>query len=377
MVSVHRWTGDLVGVLGLSFFAGVVVLEGGAVPSPLRVVAVLPLLLVVPGYALVSLLFPETTGADPDRSGGSPSLEHPGGSGSLDASNRPPSLGVVERFVLSVALSVAVVPSVAFVLNFTTYGVRAEPIAAGVIAVTVACTLLALVARARVPAERRFGMAPAEWVAAVDRRSFRTEPNLREPGLFDARTGTQRVLNVVVVLSLLVLAASVAFAATVPTAPSNDAQFTEFYLLSENESGELVAEDYPRFDGGEARPIHVAIANHENREVTYTTVVLVERTTVEDGRVRVEASREVDRFRTTVEPGETKRVERRLRPALSGENVRFTFLLYRGEAPGDPSRGDAYRVTQLWVGGNASGRVAAPSADDGGRTGDLAPGTAD
>jgi uncharacterized membrane protein len=58
---------------------------------------------------------------------------------------------------------------------------------------------------------------------------------------------------------------------------------------------------------------------------------------------------EIDRFNTRVPAGETKRVERAITPTKSGDRMRLSFLLYKGEPPQDPSPENAYRETHLWV----------------------------
>lgn len=348
MPSFHRWSGDLVALLGITVFATAIVLDRGTVAPSLRLVA-LPLLTFAPGYALVSLLFPEHP--DPDRSGESGA----------------PSVGVLERIALSVAASVGIVPMVALVLNFTAYGVRARPVAIVVAAIVTICSLLALVARLRVDPDRRFGMGVAGWVAEVDSRSFSTgNRSLQDRGLFDAETEGQRLLNVAIVCTVLVFGASVAFAATVPTSPADDATFTEFYLLGENENGTLTARSVPRtFEPDQSRPVHVVVHNEEKRDVEYTTVVSVQRASVDGSDVRVEESREIDRFSTTIPDGETERVTTQINPALSGDRLRVVFLLYRGQPPANPSTENAYRSARVWitVGGNASsgGARVAPS----------------
>lgn len=329
MPTFHRWTADLVAISGLSLFAAVVVREGGLGVPGLRLVA-LPVLLFAPGYALISLLFPE----DPDAHRG-------------DA----PSLGLVERFGLAVALSVGIVPMIALGLNFTSYGVRAVPVAAGVAAFVLACSLLALFVRSRLSIERRFDTDVSGWMAEVDADSLRTDDrSLRDRGLFDIETRGQRVVTLVLVVSVLVFGASIAFAATVPESPASDERFTEFYLLGENESGTLSARAVPtEFEAGGSRTIHVGIENQEQRGVEYTTVVLLQRVSQEGSEVSVQSSKTLDQFSVTVGAGDSEEVRRQVAPSLQGDDLRLVFLLYEGEPPGDPSVTSAYRSTQVWI----------------------------
>jgi len=330
MTAVHEWTSDLVFVAGVTAVATAVVLRDPA-PSPVRILFVLPLLLFLPGYALVSVLFPERRTSAP----------------SMRRSDDRRSIGRVARAVLSIGLSLGIVPAVAFVANFSSYGIRPTPVILGISAVTFGCVGLALIARLRLPADERFRLDAPAFVAAVPRRSFGTRRTLRRQGLFDAETPRQRLLNGFFVFAVLVLVVSAGIAVTVPRSPADDAEFTEFYLLTQNESGDFAAEGLPReFDSGQSRPVYVGIENHERAATEYTTVVRLQ-DVGEDGQVREE--QELDRFQTSVAAGETARVERELAPTMTGDRLRVVFLLYRGDPPPTPTVDNAYRDARLWI----------------------------
>ncbi|HJJ80031.1 MAG TPA: DUF1616 domain-containing protein, partial [Methanocorpusculum sp.] len=65
----------------------------------IRVIFTVPVILFIPGYVLIAALFPEKT-----------------------------SIDGIERFALSVGLSIAVVPLIGLVLNYTPFGIRLDPI---------------------------------------------------------------------------------------------------------------------------------------------------------------------------------------------------------------------------------------------------------
>lgn len=351
MTDVLEWTSDLIFVAGFALL-GTAVATQDPVPDPLRVAVVLPLLLFLPGYALLSALYP---GRPTD---GGPRTE---GRRSVDG---------VERFVLSVALSLALTPGVALVANFTT-GIRTLPIAVGLLLVTFGCVTVALLARLRTPPAVRFRFDGRALVADVHDRSFTTRGRrLRREGLFAAETNGQRLLNVVLVLALVVFSASVGFAAVAMESPADDETFTEFYLLGETEDGELSTAAVPKeFGSGESRSVYVGIENHEERQVEYTTVVLLQRVG-EDGSVQ-ETSR-LDQFSVTVPAGGVERTERELSPDVEGDRLRLVFLLYRGDVPSNPTQENAYRRTrvQVTVGGDAQGALRDP-ADDSPGTGTV------
>lgn len=330
MTGVHEWTADLVFVAGLTVLAAGAVVQGG-VPDPIRVVVVLPLLLFLPGYAIVSFVYP----GRPTESGA------PGTSGRR-------STDAVERVALSLAMSLAVVPAVAGVANFIT-GIEPRPVALGVAAVTLGSVVLALLARLRTPSEVRFRIDAVSLLGNVRERSFTTSsPSLRgQQGLFDAQSGVERLFNVLLVVAMLTVVASAGYAAVGVQSPADDATFTEFYLLGENETGELTTGAVPRnFTQGEARPVYLGVENHEEQLVEYSAVVQLQRVGP-DGEV--EETSELDRVDLTVPAGGSERVRLPIAPDDDGEGLRLVFLLYQGDPPSEPTRDNAYLETRVLI----------------------------
>ena len=283
----------------------------------LRTLLTVPLIILLPGYALVAALFPDAHGTDtPDDTA---------------------STGITgaERFGLAVVMSVVLVPMAGFVVNYTT-GLYLRPLLLAVGGVTGFLALVGILRRLALPAERRHGLAIGTWLddsvgefLAVTRRDLRVSPPLQPS------TGGQQLLNVFFIVGLLTLTATVGYTAVTP--PRDDDPFTEFYLLTQNESGDYVAEDFPReFQQGESRQLYVAIGNEEGQRMPYTVVMQL------DGR-------EIDRFSTRIDDGRTQRVEATVTPQQTGDRLRLSFLLYRGAVPDDPSPANAYRETHIWI----------------------------
>lgn len=314
MSSLFRSTGDVLLVVVWTAFTVAAVLAG--LGGPLRVVLALPLVVLFPGYALLAFLFPERSGTNSEESGA--------------------SITAVERIALSVVVSLALVPLLAFVVNYTSYGLRLRPLLVTVGGVIAALALLAYLARVRLPVEHRFGVHVFAWLAGGTSRFLSTERrSLRDSLPLQATTETQRLLNLLLVASVLTLIATAGYAAVTP--PANDDPFSEFYLVTENGDGEYVAEDLPHeFSEGESRSLFVAIANHEGQRVPYTVIVQL------DGS-------EIDRFSTSIADGETERVEQSVTPSKTGDRLRLSFLLYRGDVPENPTPENAYRETHLWI----------------------------
>ncbi|SFR87029.1 Uncharacterized membrane protein [Halomicrobium zhouii] len=327
--------------------------------TPLRVVLGLPYVLFLPGYALVAALFPE---AGPDRvekpaddSGDTDDEEtdgwvatgawgessadddHSGTDGSTTGPSGVADAGIdgIERVALAFGTSIAVVPLVGLVLNFTPWGIRLVPILVAVSGVTLACTAVAARRRWALPADERFRVPYRQWY-----RAARDE-------LFAPETRTDGALNVLLALSMLVAVASVGYAVAVP---KEGESFSEFYLLTEGEDGELVADDYPtEFVRGEGQPLVVGIGNNEHEATTYTVVVQLQDVAVVDNETRVRERRELDRFGTRLAHNETWHQPYEVTPTMTGTRLRLQFLLYTDEAPANPRVENSYRDLHLWV----------------------------
>ncbi|RDZ95950.1 hypothetical protein DEQ92_21610, partial [Haloferax sp. Atlit-6N] len=58
---------------------------------------------------------------------------------------------------------------------------------------------------------------------------------------------------------------------------------------------------------------------------------------------------QLTRFDPTLDANETWHQPHTVRPTLTGERLRLTYLLYRGSPPQQPSVDSAYRETHLWL----------------------------
>jgi uncharacterized membrane protein len=285
--------------------------------TPLRIGMGLAFALLVPGYLSVAALFPRASEGDGDSATG------------------PHGLDALERIVLSFGLSIAVVPLVGLALSFTPWGIRLVPVLVALTAFVVGVATVAVVRRRRLPREDRFVVRPRTWV-----RTVRT-------GLFEPATRSDAALNALVICAILLATGSVAFAVAAPTGGES---FTTFSLLTENESGALVADDYPtEFVRGEPEPVVVSVSNHEGEPVRYTVVAELQRVRTEGNATQVAASTELVRFSNRVEANGTWRRTVDIAPERTGDRFRLQFLLYRGDAPADPSSGTAYRELHIWI----------------------------
>jgi uncharacterized membrane protein len=296
--------------------------------------------LFVPGYAVIAALFPEAT---PDEGDTDSADDAPSDSTGIDG---------IERVALSFGLSIAVVPLVGLVLNFTPWGIRLVPIMVATSLVTLGATWVGTRRRKKLPESERFSVPYRRWLADA-----RAE-------LFEPETRTDTALNVLLILSVVLAVSSVGYAVAVP---KQGESFTEFYLLTEQD-GELVTEGYPtNMTVGNASELVVGVSNQEHTEVEYTVVAQLQAVTtvanetgldtqtvsnetgVNGTDVRVDRRAELDRFQTVLADNETWLETHTITPAMAGERLRLQYLLYRGEPPATPSEETAYRELHLWV----------------------------
>lgn len=179
------------------------------------------LILFVPGYVLVAALFPSNKEID-----------------------------WIERIALSIGLSIAIVPLLGLLLNFTILGIRFEPIVAFIAAFSGGVGLLAY--------WRRLGLAPADRLSAtvvVSMGSWKEESRL------------DKALTVALVASIVIAAGVTAY---VVVTPRPGEAFTEFFILDRNGT----TSDYPtRLNVSETGTVVMGVVNHEFASVDYTVRV--------------------------------------------------------------------------------------------------------
>ena len=327
MTDTRRGLFDLVLVLLGTALATLAALSG--LGGPLRVLLVLPLVVVLPGYALVSLLFP----ARGDSLGGALPFDWAGG-GPDDRTG----LDGVSRLALSVALTAAVVPLVALVANASSMGLTLAPVVVILAATTGALTLFAAVRRLGLPTEERFGLTLAPlgrvgWSASGD--------PFRRASKWDAR-----VPNLALVVGVLVLLSSVGYAAVAPPQPPG---YTEFRVATDEMTGDTETLYRNTFPPDETTPLEVLVTNEEGERTNYTVVAVLQRIDEGGEGIEVRESAVVGRSSFAVEDGERVRRSVDVRPSRTGDDLRLVLLLYRGEPPTDPGADSAYRTLRLDV----------------------------
>ncbi len=212
---------DLYGAVGYTVIMAAILLalNVGSLPAILIV-------LFVPGYVLVAALFPG--GLLPEKS----------------------EIDWIERIALSFGLSIAVVPLLGLLLNFTPFGIRFAPIVATITLFTVGVGYAAYWRRMRLPPDRRLSLT-------VDI----VLPEWKEYGLFD------KVLTVALAASIIVAVATLAY---VVLTPRPGEHFTEFYILGPGGK----ASGYPtNLTVNETGSVIIGVVNHEGVSANYTVRV--------------------------------------------------------------------------------------------------------
>ena len=253
--------------------------------TPVRVLLGLPLVLFLPGYALIALLFP-----------------------------RKDDLDGIERVALSFGLSIAVVPLTGLALNYTPFGIRLSPVLFSLSMLTIALAIGAVWRRAHLPVEDRFVVEFGAAFKAL-RASFAA-----------SETRLDRILTVILIISIVVAIGMVVY---VIVTPKQGEKFTEFYILGPGGK----AADYPTtLQKGEEGLVIIGVVNHEYATVTYELKIQLEGLLVGDEIL-------------TLSHNETWERPFTFRPTQEGEDQKLEFLLFRaGQNETEP-----YRSLHLWV----------------------------
>jgi uncharacterized membrane protein len=287
--------------------------------DPVRFLVAVPLLLFLPGYVLVGILFPHQGDVDQSPANGSRSLATVRNLGRIT---------LPERTALSLGLSIALVPAFGF-------GLELLPVDAfnGAIMPTLVGTLLfgALIAsarRLRTPADERFRL-PLETIGAAIAAPF-SGPMPR----------AERIVTLVLAATVLLAVFSVGYVFAVP---QQGEQFTDLRIMTESPSGELTLGNYPdTITVDETREFVIGVDNYEGQQQSYTVVIRGERIIEDEGSARPIETIEVGRFETSLDNGERITQSHTVTPGSTGE-FRMSYYLYKGTAPENPDSETAYR----------------------------------
>lgn len=248
--------------------------------GPVRIALGLIFVLFLPGYTLTAALFPKRE-----------------------------SLGAIERTALSFGLSIAVVPLIGLIMNYTPWGISINPILISILVFIVVAAGIAWFRRRRLPPEQRF------------------EPRFRLGWLrfWHFPNRWDRVLSGLLIVAIL---AAIGMLVFVVQSPKTEERFTEFYILD----SEGKTENYPDVVvSGEEAKVTIGIVNREQEVTDYIIKIYIEGQKVEEVGPITLADEE--RWEQVVS----------LAPTEVGEDQAVEFMLYKvgGE--------EAYQVLRLWI----------------------------
>lgn len=233
-------------------------------PNIVRTILGVLTMLFCPGYALISALFP-----------------------------RRGRIASVERVALSLGASIAVVPLIGLVLNYTPWGLMLEPILYSIVIFMFAMSVIAWFRRRKLLDEERFNI----------------EFQLRIP-----RLGIGMPDMALSIILVLVILAALGMLGYFMVTPKVGQRFTEFYILG---SGGKTT-DYPaELAVGEKGSVIVAIVNREYETVLYQL------------DVRIDGIKSGGLTGVVLAHGERWEGEVEFVPKVAGKDQKLEFLLYK------------------------------------------------
>ncbi len=303
------WFRDLAGILLWLGIAVLTIYVPYLNESPLRIVFALPVVLFIPGYALIAALFP--------------------GKEEIDT---------LERTALSFGLSIAVVPLIGLALNYTPWGIRLDPIVLSLVLFTVIMVLVAHYRRAMLLPEERFTLPVRDWYDETKTELFS-----------DDQSSLDRALSYILIIAIF---AAVITTVYVIVVPKEGEHFTEFYILGDGG----MAADYPdRFTVGTPQPVIIGVGNHEYAPVDYIieTWEMNQTWDAEENRSYIYSMELMNRIPVEVLHNETVEIPYNFTVTDGGTN-RIQFLLFMDTVPDESVSGAervnaSYRDLHLWV----------------------------
>jgi uncharacterized membrane protein len=303
MAGNQKFPSDLLLIAVLVILTDIFVLIPALNGSIIRTALSLSLVIFLPGYALIAMLFSEKTG-----------------------------LESMERIALSIGLSIAVVSLIGLGLNFTSWGIKEVPLLTSLSIFTLLLSGLAYARRRRLPEDRVFGI------------SLRASAlNLKNGALGKPESKTERVFKVFLFISFLVLIGTFGY---VTFMPHESERFTEFYILGPQRMAENYTTEY--VSGGNGTYI-IGITNNEHRTMNYTMEVRLE-----NQSLPLPANLQDIRLahNTTLEEPLV------ITPSIEGNNMKLEFLLFNETEKKTP-----YRDLRLWVNVTNATKANIPKAD--------------
>jgi uncharacterized membrane protein len=190
--------------------------------NPLRIILSIPIIIFIPGFLLVSILFPAKT--------------------------TEKGIDTIERIALSLGISIAIVPLMGMALNYSPWGIELQPIILSLEAFILIMGSIAII------------------------RWYRTPPSNRNTlhisiSFPHHETKLDKLLTTILVICIIIAVSALIYVILVP---KQGEQFTEFYILGPDH----LAHNYPmNLTVGENATVILGIVNQENTPRNYSVEV--------------------------------------------------------------------------------------------------------
>ncbi|QLH81191.1 DUF1616 domain-containing protein [Halosimplex pelagicum] len=308
-------------------------------PEPLVAVLGLPLLLLLPGYAVVTALFPRACDAATETARSSSVLDWQGAAARVT---------LVERAALSFAVSIAVLPLIGVALGVAGIGLGFDAVVGALGGVTAVALLVGAVRRQRLPPEDRFRVPVKGWVETASE------------SVFGADSASVALVNVALAIAVVLAVGAFSYGLVVPRSADTS---TTLLVVTGNQTGSYAASDYPEnLTRGEPAELTVGVENSEGRTVAYTVVARLQQLDESGDGFAVTDQQQVARFDRSIPAGESWFRSHTVTPELTGERLRLTYLLYKGAPPSEPTVESAAEHAYLWVGVEPETAATGPNA---------------
>lgn len=281
---------DLLLVVGLVLLTNILVLVPVLSGSFLRTDLGILMVLLLPGYALTSAIFP----AKKDLEG-------------------------LERALISLGLSISIIPIMGLALNYTNWGIREIPVLVVLSSFTFLMCVIAYYRRRNLSSEIEIFEIPVK----ASLRSMKAEI-LEKP-----ESKIDKALTIFLIFSVFAAIGSLAY---IIANPKEGEPFTEFYVLGINKTAEDYQTEYIK---GETGTVILGIANHENKPMDYTIEIRLENHSLP----LQENQRQI-----SLANNETWEEPVSFTPSQEGKNMKLEFLLFNETEKTVP-----YRNLYLWV----------------------------
>jgi uncharacterized membrane protein len=250
----------------------------------LRVFLGFTVVLFLPGYAIISALFPKAEGLDN-----------------------------IERVALSFGISVAVVPLVGLILNYSPWGIRIYPMLISLFLLISIFSIIAWYRRNQLKVEDRFNIVISIKL-----------PNSAELETID------KLLAILLAVAIIF---AICIAAYVIIIPKKGEDYTEFYLLDENRT----MNNYPNnLKNGENRSVYIGVVCNEYETTKYTIEIRLINQTGE------RVNRTLQSYNLTLNHNHYYEIEYKFKVSENGTYIQ-KFLLYINDID------EPYRELYMWI----------------------------